>query len=276
MIEPLPSALSTAGFVLAAMTVVAGVEAAIPLRVRGPWNTEHVGPNLAITLITLASNIFLTLPLVMVLVWLQAKSFGVLPLLALPALPRAALGVVLLDFAAYVGHVTMHRVPTLWRFHSVHHSDPAVDVTTALRQHPGETLVRYGFMAVCAIGLGVDPSTLAIYRVWSAINALLEHANIRLPLGLDRFFAFAIVSPNMHKVHHSRIEAFTNSNYGNIFSFFDRLFFSFTPAERGLDMPYGLDGFDHPATQTTTSLLALPFRGSRASSPAAVVTGQPA
>ena len=275
MIE-VSSTLLSAVFVLAAMAVVAGVEAVIPLRARGVWNRQHLGPNLAMTLITVASNILLAVPLVIVLFWLKANGLGVLRLLALPALPTAVLAVVLLDFATYVAHVAMHRVPTLWRFHRVHHAEPAVDVTTALRQHPGETLIRYGFMAVGAIGLGVDPGTLALYRTWSALNALLEHANISLPTRLDRLLAFVVVSPNMHKVHHSRTEAFTNSNYGNIFSFFDRLLFSFTPAEYGRKIAYGLDGFDDPATQTTTGLLALPFSRARASSRIALVTQQSA
>src|SRR5215475_12261836 len=147
MIE-VSSTLLSAAFVLAATVVVAGVETVIPLRARGRWNRQHLGPNLAMTLITLASNILLAVPLVTVLFWLQARNLGVLRVLALPALPTAVLAIVLLDFATYVAHVAMHRVPALWRFHCVHHSEPAVDVTTALRQHPGETLIRYGFMAV--------------------------------------------------------------------------------------------------------------------------------
>jgi sterol desaturase/sphingolipid hydroxylase (fatty acid hydroxylase superfamily) len=276
VIEPLSSALWTAGFVSAAMAAVAAVERAIPLRARGRWSSQHLAPNLAITLITLASNIALTFPLVIVLVWLERQNLGVLRLLALPSVVAAAFGVVLLDFAAYVGHVAMHRVPALWRFHSVHHSDPTVDVTTALRQHPGETLIRYAFMAGCAIGLGVAPSTLAIYRTWQAINSLLEHANIKLPARIDRLLCSVVVSPNMHKVHHSRVQAFTNSNYGNIFSFFDRILFSFTPAERGLEVSYGLDGFDDATTQRTARLLALPFTGPRTSRAVASAMRQPA
>jgi sterol desaturase/sphingolipid hydroxylase (fatty acid hydroxylase superfamily) len=276
MIEPLLSAVSAAGFVLAAMSVVAGIEAAIPLRVRGQWNSLHVRPNLALTLITLGSNILLTLPLVIVLVWLERRNLGAVPLLVSSPIAAAAVGVVLLDFAAYVAHVAMHRVPAFWRFHSVHHSDPTVDVTTALRQHPGETLIRYVFMAGCAIGLGVAPATLAIYRAWQAINSLLEHANIRLPAQLDRLLAFVVVSPNMHKVHHSRIEGFTDSNYGNIFSFFDRMLLSFTPPERELAVAYGLDGFDDSMTQRTIGLLALPFTGPVGSRAAVSATQRPA
>jgi sterol desaturase/sphingolipid hydroxylase (fatty acid hydroxylase superfamily) len=278
MTEPLSSTLVSAGSVLAAMTVVAVVEAAIPLRIRGKWNADHLAPNLAMTLITLGSNILIALPLVTVLAWLQKNNLGVMSSLAVPPLLATAIGIVLLDFAAYVGHVTMHRVPLLWRFHRVHHSDPTLDVTTALRQHPGETLIRHAFMAGCAIGLGVDPRTLAIYRTWQAINALLEHANISLPTWLDHLLAFVVVSPNMHKVHHSRVEEFTNTNYGNIFSFFDRMFFSFTPVRCAREIPYGLDGYDDPTTQRTTSLLVLPFTGPgpRASSTVALATRQQA
>jgi sterol desaturase/sphingolipid hydroxylase (fatty acid hydroxylase superfamily) len=242
------------------MAVIAVIEIAIPLHARGQWNRRHLRSNLALTLITFATNIVGNAPLVATLTWLEASGRGLLSLASLPALPTAVIGIALLDLGTYLAHVTMHRVPFLWRFHSVHHSDPALDVTTTVRQHPGETLVRYGFTGLFAIGVGVSPLTLAIYRALSALNALFEHANIRLPLRLDNLLARVVVSPNMHKVHHSRTDTLTNTNYGNILSLFDRLFATFTPAERGLDIVYGLDGLDDAATQTTLGLLALPFR----------------
>ena len=116
------------------------------------------------------------------------------------------------------------------------------------------------FSSALAISVGVSPATFAIYRAWSALNARFEHASIRLPHRLDSLLSLVVVSPNMHKVHHSRTEQLTNTNYGNIFSIFDRLFATLTPAERGLDIVYGLDGFDDARTQTTSGLLALPFR----------------
>src|SRR5215472_6817747 len=258
MTQSLLSSLSVVGLLLGAMTLIAAIEMVIPLRPRGPWNKQHLSPNLVMTLITFGTNILLTMPLVAVAVRLQARGLGLLPLLARPSLATVLLGVVVLDFAAYLAHVTMHQVPALWRFHRVHHSDPTVDVTTALRQHPGETLIRYGFLAVSALGLGVDPGALAFYRALSAINSLLEHANIRVPQRIDRLLALVIVSPTMHKVHHSRLEPFTNTNYGNILAVFDRLFLTFTPAKHGRDVAYGLDGFDDPATQTTAGLLVVP------------------
>jgi len=107
---------------------------------------------------------------------------------------------------------------------------------------------------------GVGLTAFTIYRVWSVFNALLEHANIRLPRWLDRAIGVLFVSPDMHKVHHSRDVRETDTNYGNISSLFDRAFRTFTPAERGRSVVCGLDGFDHPDDQTTAGLLGMPHR----------------
>src|SRR3990172_10601702 len=154
----------------------------------------------------------------------------------------------------------MHMLPGLWRFHAVHHSDPAVDVTTTIRQHPGESLIRYAFLTAFALALGPSPLAFGVYRAWSAINGLFEHANVRAPLWLDRLLSWVTTWPHMHKLHHSRVPAESNTNFGNLFSLWDRLFSTFTPSGRGTRIAYGLEGLDDPATQTTAGLLALPFR----------------
>lgn len=267
--------LSTAALILAGMAIIAVIEVAIPLHARGQWNRQHLGSNLTLTLLTFAAIMIGNAPLVALLAWLEASGRGFLSLAALPALPAVAVGIAMLDLGTYLAHVTMHRVPLLWRFHRVHHADPALDVTTSLRQHPGETLVRYGFISVFAVAVGVTPLTLAIYRTWSALSALFEHANIRLPDWLDRIFALVVVSPNMHKVHHSRTPALTDTNFGNIFSMFDRVFATFTSPDRGRDIRYGLDGLDDTATQTTLGLLALPFRAEKAPGRAVTAPASP-
>jgi sterol desaturase/sphingolipid hydroxylase (fatty acid hydroxylase superfamily) len=254
------SGLATVGGILAAMAIVALVESAIPLRPRGRWSAAHLRPNLALTFTTFATNLCFNALLVGLLVSMETHDVGVLRLLALPAGIAAALAVVALDFSTYVAHVAMHSAPVLWRFHQVHHADPTVDVTTTIRQHPGESVIRYAFMAGCGAVLGASPGAFAVYRVWSALQGLVEHANVRLPLGVDRALSFVVPTPNMHKVHHSRAAAQTNSNYGNLFSLFDLAFGTFTPSIQGVDVEYGLDGYDDPAVQTTGGLLALPFR----------------
>jgi len=252
--------ISTIGGILAAMAVVAVIETAIPLRARGRWNKDHLAPNLALTFITFATNLFLNAGLLAGLLWLQGRGFGLLNAVSLPPLVEGAIAVALLDFSFYVAHVGMHKIPGWWRYHSVHHSDPAVDVTTTIRQHPVEGLIRYAFMGAFAFALVPSPVAFGVYRLGSALNGLLEHANIRLPLWLDRMLSLVTTWPNMHKVHHSRVAAQTDTNYSNMFSFWDRMFGTFTPSIQGIDIPYGLDGYDDPTAQTTQGLLAMPWR----------------
>jgi sterol desaturase/sphingolipid hydroxylase (fatty acid hydroxylase superfamily) len=265
------SSLGTAGAILAAMAVVAAIEAAIPLHARGRWSRAHLGPNMALTFITFATNAFFNAALVIALMWLQTNRLGLLHVVTLPPLLAGGIAVVALDFAFFVAHVAMHKLPCLWRFHSVHHSDPAVDVTTTIRQHPVEGIIRYVFLAAFALPLGAGPAAFAVYRVWSAVNGLLEHANIRAPLWLDRALSLITTWPHMHKIHHSRHAHQTDTNYSNLFSVFDRMFLTFTPSRHGVNIAYGLEGLDDASRQTTAGLLALPFRqrASRAAATAA-------
>jgi sterol desaturase/sphingolipid hydroxylase (fatty acid hydroxylase superfamily) len=264
------SNLASVGWILGAMILVAALEAVVPLRAQRRASRAHRVPNLALTAIAFATNALLGGGLALALAWLEERGFGLLYAVALPAPLAMLLVVVALDLAFYAAHVALHAHPALWRLHRVHHSDPAIDVTTTVRQHPGETLVRFAFLAAGAAALGASPAAFAIYRAASALNGLLEHANIRLPQRLDAWLCLVLVTPDMHKVHHSRTPSETDTNYGNILSVFDRVFSVFTPSPRGREVAYGLEGFDAPASQTTLGLLALPFRGAAArSAPAA-------
>lgn len=253
------SSLSTVGGILAAMAAIALLEALVPLHARGRWGRAHLAPNLALTAITFATNLLLNAALVALVLWLEARGFGLLRGLALPPLPAVLVAVAALDLSFYLAHVSWHRFPRLWRFHAVHHADPAVDVTTTIRQHPVEGVLRYAALAAMVIAIGPSVAAFTVYRAASALNALLEHANLRAPLWLDRLLSWVTTWPYMHKIHHSRVPEQTNSNYGNLFSCWDRLFGTFTPSQLGTRIEYGLDGFDRPALQTTRALLALPF-----------------
>jgi sterol desaturase/sphingolipid hydroxylase (fatty acid hydroxylase superfamily) len=255
-----PSNFASIGFLLAAMAVVSAIELLIPLHARKASNNAHLAPNLLLTLIYFATNLFFTAALVLLLVWLDAAGFGLLNIVTLDPWLEIAATVVVLDFQAYAVHAAMHHSPGLWRFHRVHHSDPTVDVTTALRQHPGESVIRFISLSIFACALGASLSAFALYRVLSALQALSEHANIRLPQSLDNFLSLMIASPNYHKVHHSRDASETDTNYANILSLWDRIFGTHTPASRGVAIAYGLDGFDYRVDQTPWGLIALPFR----------------
>jgi sterol desaturase/sphingolipid hydroxylase (fatty acid hydroxylase superfamily) len=215
---------------------------------------------MALTFITFATNLVLNTALVVTLMALSRLGLGLLNAFPQPPLLEVVVVLLVLDLSFYIAHVAMHKVPAFWNYHLVHHSDPVVDVTTTIRQHPGESVIRYAFMGVFAFALGASPPAFAVYRTWSALNGLLEHANVRCPLWLDRMLALVSTWPHMHKIHHSRAREQTDTNYGNIFSFWDRIFFTFTPSTRGADIHYGLDGFDDPSIQRLEGLLRLPFK----------------
>ncbi len=257
------AAFSTIGYLLAGMAVLAAVETLVPLHARGRENRAHLGPNLALTFITFATNLLWNAAVVALVIWLEANDFGLLRWLAVPPLPAAFLAVAAFDLAFYGAHVSWHNFPSLWRFHAVHHSDPALDVTTTVRQHPVEGVLRYAAIAAMALAIGPTPAAFAIYRTASALNALLEHSNFRAPRWLDRLLSLVTTWPYLHKVHHSRLPEQTDTNYGNLFSCWDRLFGTFTPSHHGRNIRYGLDGYDRPELQTTTALLALPFRATQ-------------
>jgi sterol desaturase/sphingolipid hydroxylase (fatty acid hydroxylase superfamily) len=172
----------------------------------------------------------------------------------------ALLGIAGLDLSAYVAHLLLHKLPLGWRFHRVHHSELEVDVTTAFRQHPGETLWRLLWQCIGTVAFGLPFWVLPVYLSLSSLNALLEHANLRVQESVDRFLQLLIVTPNMHKIHHSRVVDETDSNYSNIFSIWDQLFGTYTRRAEYRTLRYGLDGFDSKQKQQLKELIIEPFR----------------
>ncbi len=255
------SSLNGIAVLLVAMAAFSLIEALIPLHRRTAWNNRHLLPNLTLTFITFGTNMLMNIPMLAGLFWLQSMGWGLFNAYNFPPLVEIVGAILVLDLAWYVTHISLHRFTWMWPFHAVHHSDPAVDATTAIRQHPGEGLIRYVYLAAFGFAVGASPLAFAIYRIWSAAHGLFEHANIRLPQWLDRAITFVFASPNMHKVHHSRDQAFTDRNYGNIFSIWDRAFATFIPSRFGANIEYGLAGYDASEQQTALGLLASPFRG---------------
>src|SRR5262245_53799995 len=159
--------LVRAGGIASAFVLLSLLEAAAPRRPRGPWSRAHLAPNAALGALALAISAVLDTALVAALAWLDSRQLGLLPRLGLGPLPSAVIAVAALDLATYAGHVALHAVPSLWRLHCVHHSDPAVDATTTLRQHPGESLFRCASLAALALPLGASPGAYAAYRLAS-------------------------------------------------------------------------------------------------------------
>ena len=230
------------------------IESLIPLYRYSGNRLRRAVPNIALTAILIATN--LVLSFLAAFASSLAIRKGLFAIVDLPRWVQVVLAVAALDFFAYVAHVAMHSSSLGWRFHRVHHSDEAVDVTTAFRQHPGETVWRVLWQLPAIILLGLPLWMVAVYLAVSTLNAQLEHANIRVSDAFDRVARWLFVTPNMHKVHHSRLERETNSNYSNIFAVWDRLFGTYTAAADFGTLRYGLDGIEQ---EGLNGLLRMPF-----------------
>lgn len=192
--------------------------------------------------------------------WTHAHNFGVLHWLSLPGWARLTLAFLLFDAWMYWWHRLNHRIPFLWRFHRTHHSDPKMDVTTANRFHIGEIALSSVLRIPVIALLGLQLWELALYEMAMFTVVQLHHANIALPAPLDRALRTVIVTPFMHKVHHSRWQTETDSNYSSLFSFWDRLFRTFQFRADPHTIEFGLQEFDGAENHTLTGLLATPLR----------------
>jgi sterol desaturase/sphingolipid hydroxylase (fatty acid hydroxylase superfamily) len=185
------------------------------------------------------------------------RGFGLLALAGWPFWVNVVAGVLLIDLAEYWRHRISHSVPALWRLHRVHHSDPVVDVTTSMRNHPLEMMLRPVFLAAAAIAFGLTPLTFLIYTIVQLPVLLFQHVRFALPDPLDRMLRLVIVTPAWHLLHHSQQQAETDSHYATFLTVWDRLFASCgtvrTP-ER-----IGLPEYNAPARQTLGALLRDPW-----------------
>ena len=192
--------------------------------------------------------------------WTEGQQFGLFHWVTLPAWAHLLSAFILLDLWMYAWHRMNHGVPFFWRFHRVHHSDPAMDVTTASRFHVGEITfscaVRVPIIALLGLGL----FELVLYETMMFAVVQLHHANIKLPGRLERALRLIIVTPYMHKVHHSDWQPETDSNYSSLFSFWDRIFRTFRLREDPHTLRFGLRELDRPEDQTLKGLLAVPTK----------------
>lgn len=192
------------------------------------------------------------------------NGWGVINLLPiqLPLLMQIALGIILLDLAIYAQHVASHHIPMLWRFHKIHHADRDIDVTTGIRFHPIEAALSMVYK--CGIILFLGPLSLSVVMFEIVLNAsaMFNHANIKLPKQLDAILRLIIVTPDMHRVHHSVIPTETNSNYGFFLPFWDRLCKTYIdqPKEGHERMVIGLNEFQSDNPSKLPWVMTIPFK----------------
>ena len=245
--------------ILAVMAAGALVETAVPMFAAKPWKRDRRAANLGLTAVGFLFNWLLaSIAAAAALTWRPA---GLMAQVGWPSSLAIVTGIVVLDFSVgYLSHRTMHMWPPMWRFHQIHHSDPFVDVTTTYRTHPVETLWRFLFGIVPIWLLGIPVQAVVIQRLLQATNGTLEHANIRLWAPLDRALSLIWVTPNVHKIHHSREVTEANSNYANLVTLYDRMLGTYTPVDRVDSLVYGLGDADPLRTASFSGLIAIPFR----------------
>ena len=222
---------------------------------------KHAIPNFFFTVTTIVINFIFAFLLLNVSDWTSHAEFGLLHWLpTLTLWMDVLLGVLLLDLiGAYLPHFVEHKIKPLWMIHLVHHSDPQVDTTTANRHHPLESLVRFIFTLIGVGFLGTSIGIIMLYQALSVVSTQFNHANIKIPKRLDRWISYLVVSPDMHKIHHHYRLPYTDTNFGNIFSVWDRLFGTFSYMDRS-KVIYGVDVFPNEKKNTQIgSLLRQPF-----------------
>ena len=222
---------------------------------------EHAVPNLFFTFTTVIINFTLAGLLIFTSLWVKENNFGIINWLPeMPLWLYALLGVLLLDFfGAYLAHYVEHKVKPLWMVHLVHHSDHKVDTTTANRHHPIESIIRFTFTLIGVFIVGTPIAIVFLYQSLSLVATQFTHANIKMSKRVDKLISYVLISPDMHKIHHHYKLPYTDSNYGNIFSIWDRLFGTYTYMDRE-HIVYGVDTFPNEEENSSLRhLLKQPF-----------------
>ncbi len=263
---------SEAGIRLAAFLSVFGAMAAFELwsprlerpEMAGALKTRRWVTNLSMVVISsIMLRVVFPAAAVGAALWASARGWGLLPALDLPPLLAGVVAFVVLDFAIWLEHVASHKIPLLWRLHRMHHADTGFDVPTGLRFPPLEILLSMVWKALVVVALGPPVAAVLVFEIVLNATSMFNHSNARLPLGLDRWLRLLVVTPDMHRVHHSTIRRETDSNYGFNLPVWDRLFRTYNdqPAKGHHAIDIGLEHWRGREPSGLVWSLLLPFRG---------------
>ena len=251
-------------FFLGIFAVMALWEVAAPRRARSLSRWSRWPSNLGIIAVnTAVLRVLIPMAAVGLASLGEARGWGLLNALALPGWLAVLLAVVVLDFAIYLQHVMVHAVPALWRLHRMHHADLDFDVTTGARFHPIEILLSMGIKLAVVAALGPPAVAVLIFEVVLNATSMFNHGNVRMAPRIDRVLRWFVVTPDMHRVHHSAIPSETNSNFGFNLPWWDRLFGTYRaqPSEGHDGMTIGIAQFRTPRDQWLDRMLIQPFLG---------------
>jgi len=224
-----------------------------------PQRLRHAGRNLGIGLVSGLAGALVAPLLVLIMAWADGAEIGLRHWLGLGPIAGALALFILFDFWMYLWHRANHRIGLLWRLHRVHHTDTAMDATTALRFHPGEILLSSLANAIIFVLLGMTLPVFIAYKAVMIAVILFHHSNVTIPPRLDWALGLLMVPPSMHRVHHSERRAETDSNYGTLFSVWDRLLGSFRRRADQQAIQFGIGRFGDDAWQRPLALLRLPL-----------------
>jgi len=243
------------------LTIFSLLESAVPLMSLNYKRWKHAGVNIFFTLTTILVNFLLAFILVKFSDWVVGNEFGFLQWVELPLWAQLILGLMLLDLiGAYAAHWVQHHVQWMWQFHLVHHTDQHIDATSANRHHPGESVIRFVFTILATVTVGAPMWLVFLYQSMSAALSQFNHANFVLPNWLNNILVLFICTPNMHHVHHHYRMPYSDTNYGNIFSFWDRIFRTYVVVDNS-KLVYGVDTHMTPKeTEHIGEILKIPFK----------------
>ncbi len=248
---------------MAVLLLIGGWEFLAPRRARTVARALRWPANLGITLLnTVALRVVFPLTLVQLAMLAGQRQWGLLNQFAVPELIAALATILVLDLLIWAQHLLFHKVPVLWRLHRMHHADIDLDVTSGARFHTLEILLSMLIKMGVVILLGAPPVAVLLFEILLSATAMFNHGNIRIPQTWDRVLRMLIVTPDMHRIHHSWVPAETNSNYGFNLSCWDRWFGTYTgePAAGQLGLTIGLHQFRAPDERRLLALLSQPFR----------------
>ncbi len=222
--------------------------------------------NIGIVIInTILLRIIFPVGVVGMAIWVENQGWGLFNKVHLPFWVEVVLSIIFLDFIVYLQHVMFHALPLFWRLHMIHHADMDYDLTTGIRFHPIEMLVSMFIKIAAVILIGASPLAVIIFEILLNGTAMFNHGNFFINTTVDRILRLLVVTPDMHRVHHSVLPSETNSNFGFNFPWWDRLMGTYISQPSGghIDMTIGLNQFRDPSQLTLCWMLVLPFMGKK-------------
>lgn len=244
--------------------ILLALERVCPLRHRVDRWLRRILTNVMIATPTFLVLRLLLIPVVVaVAAWAESHDLGLVRMIEMPPLIAAVVAILILDYSMFLWHWLNHRVPFLWRFHHVHHTDLDLDITTAFRFHFGEMLLSVAARSVQVVVAGASPAVALIYEIVLEASTEFHHSNVRLPFRIERVLSWFIMTPRAHGIHHSIVARETNSNYSNFIILWDRLHRTLRLNVRQDEVVIGVPDYRDPRELGVVSLLLMPFRRQR-------------